>query len=223
VSLPPPTAGAPRELVVALEAHSGRRRRAESDARVVLSALGVRLEHPLCRVPLRLPLGSLALAAIERGATRAADARGRFPVLKRLGHGVVPVEEGLEGWLWTSTGGSALTVLAPEDQAPNLALVLAQPLGEEVIARTFHEEVVQAVAARSPLGAPSLYGLLLKAADAGEAERAFARLGLLRELTDREVPKTLRRSLPTDRSADPAVIARADRRAESSVAPPGLG
>ena len=51
----------------------------------------------------------------------------------------------------------------------------------------------------------------------------FRQFGLLRPLTDREVPPTLRRSLPTDQSADPVLHGGGDEvRATTSVAPPGL-
>jgi hypothetical protein len=81
-------------------------------------------------------------------------------------------------------------------------------------------EALEALAARSPLGVPAVPGVLFRCADPAMAEIAFRTYGLLRPLTDREVPPTLRRSLPTDKSADPAVT-----RAESpggSVAPPGF-
>jgi hypothetical protein len=47
------------------------------------------------------------------------EALGRFPILRRLGPDrVVPRTEGIEGWLWTSTGGTALTALGGENEAP---------------------------------------------------------------------------------------------------------
>jgi len=224
MSTPPPAAAAPRELVVPLETpRSGWRRKREAEQRLVLSARGLVIEHAACVTPLRLALGNLAAVAVERGAAKPAATEGRFPVLRRLGQGVLPREEGIEGWLWTSLGGSALTTLGPEDEAPNLALLMAQPLGEEVITASLEAEVVRRVAAASPLGAPSLYGLLLRVADATQAERAFSRLGLLRPVTDREVPPTLRRALPTDRRADPLVAAaRPAAGSDASVAPPSL-
>jgi hypothetical protein len=225
MSTPPPVASAPRELVVALEApRSGwRRPRRQAEPRLVLSPRGILLEHAACVTPLRVPLGAVAAVAVERGAAKPGALEGRFPILRRLGQAVLPREEGIEGWLWTSLGGSALTMLGPEDEAPNLAVLMAQPLGEDVVAAHFDAEVVQRVAAASPLGAPSLYGLLLRVADATQAERAFSRLGLLKPVTDREVPPTLRRSLPTDRRADPTIVAvPAVGAGEASVAPPGL-
>ena len=42
------------------------------------------------------------------------------PILKRLSAtAVVPREQSIEGWLWTSTDGSALTVVGDEDAAPS--------------------------------------------------------------------------------------------------------
>lgn len=224
MSSPPPAAAAPRELHVALETpRSGWRRPREAEQRLVLSARGIVLEHAACVTPLRVPLGGLAAAAVERGGAKPSGAEGRFPILRRLGQGILPREEGIDGWLWTSLGGSGLTMLGPEDEAPNLALLMAQPLGEDVIAASFDLEVVRRVAAASPLGAPSLYGLLLRVADVAQAERAFTRLGLLRPVTDREVPPTLRRALPGDRSPDAsfsAALAEAAPRPAPSVAPP---
>jgi hypothetical protein len=84
--------------------------------------------------------------------------------------------------------------------------------------------VAQEIAARSPLGAPAVYGLLFRVADTGKTETTFRQFGLLRPLTDREVPPTLRRPLPTDRPADPVLRGGGeDQRAATSVAPPGLG
>jgi hypothetical protein len=134
---------------------------------------------------------------------------------------VVPREHGIEGWLWTSEGGSALTVLGDAEHAPNAALLFTKPLGEDAVA-CFEPGAAAEIAARSPLGAPAIYGLLFRVADTQKAENTFRSFGLLRPLTDREVPPTLRRSLPTDRSADPLIGHREDARAATSVAPPGL-
>jgi hypothetical protein len=136
---------------------------------------------------------------------------------------VFPREHGVEGWLWTGAGGSALTVLGDEDDAPNAALLFTKPLGEDAIAAAFAPEVAEEIAARSPLGAPAVHGLLFRVADTLLAEQTFRRYGLLRSLTDREVPPTLRRSLPTDRPPDPVIRGTEDARASTSVAPPGMG
>jgi hypothetical protein len=128
----------------------------------------------------------------------------------------------VEGWLWTGTSGSALTVLGDEDDAPNAALLFTKPLGEEAIA-AFEPAVAAEIAQRSPLGTPAITGLLFRAEDPTAAENVFRQYGLLKPLTDRDVPPTMRRSLPTDRSADPLLQAAGDARAATSVAPPGMG
>jgi hypothetical protein len=229
MSTPPPSSGppgtGPLEHVIGLEPSRswGRRRGGEDSVR--LSALGAVIEHEqLLRQPLRVALGTLQMGLVDRGSANPSGQVGRFPVLKRLSPtAVVPRAEGVEGWLWTTTGGSALTVLGEEDDAPNAALLFTKPLGAEAMA-AFAPEAADAIAARSPLGAPAVYGLLFRVADPVLAERVFRQFGLLKALTDREVPPTLRRSLPTDRSADPVVATGEHARAASlSVAPPGMG
>jgi hypothetical protein len=233
MSAPPPSAtppgspSAPREVVLQLEAgRSWRKSKRIGDDCLRLSAMGVVLEcESLLRQPLRLGFGTISVACIEPGSARARSGEGRFPVLRRLGpNSVVPRAEGIEGWLWTSNGGSGLTMLIDEDEAPNVALVFAKPLSEDAVTRAFEPEFVTALAARSALGVPAIYGLLFRVADTLQTERAFTRFGLERPLTDREVPPTLRRSLPTDRSADPVLQpGGSERVATHSVAPPGLG
>jgi hypothetical protein len=217
MSLPPPSSSQ-REYVLELEAP--RRRRGQ----LRLTAMGATLsfERSL-RSELRIPLGTLQLGLVDRGAANASGMTGRFPILKRLSAtAVVPREQGVEGWLWTSLGGSALTVLGDRDDAPNAALLFTKPLGDDAVA-CFEPEAAQEIAARSPLGAPAIYGLLFRVADSAKAETVFRQFGLLRPLTDREVPPTLRRSLPTDRPADPVLRGGGDEvRASTSVAPPGL-
>jgi hypothetical protein len=218
----PPTGGnALREFPIALEPErSWKRRRAGADE-LRLSPLGATLEHERAlRAPLRLPLGMLQIGIVERGA---ADADGRFPILRRLSAtAVVPREHGIEGWLWTRSGGSAMTMLGDPSLAPNAALLFTKPLGEDHLA-AFAEESLAEIAARSPLGEPAVYGFLFRVADQSHAENVFRQFGLLRPLTDREIAPTLRRSLPGDRSADPGVIvAGDDTRAATSVAPPGM-
>jgi hypothetical protein len=230
MSTPPPTnpsgppAGNPlREFVIALEPERSFLRRGGGEDALRLSALGATLEHErMLREPLKLPLGTLQLGLVEAGGK---EAQGRFPVLKRLSATtVVPREQGIEGWLWTGTGGSALTILGDEDVAPNAALLFTKPLAEELVTASFAPDVVEALAARSALGAPAVYGLLFRVTDTLLAERVFRQFGLLRPLTDREVAPTLRRSLPTDRPADPTLrVGGDDARAATSVAPPGMG
>jgi hypothetical protein len=230
-SAPPPSATppgakpAPTEVVVALDAaRSWRRAKRAGEECMRLSTIGVVIEHArVLRQPLRLGLGTISVGVVDSGPARARSNEGRFPILRRLGPtAVVPRSEGIEGWLWTSTGGSGLTMLGEDDEAPNAALVFAKPLSEDAVTRAFEPEFVTALAARSPLGVPAVHGLLFRVADPLAAERAFARFGFERPLTDREVPPTLRRSLPTDRSADPVLRLGGDERAAArSIAPPG--
>jgi hypothetical protein len=226
MSLPPPSSAPPgsglREFVLTLETSRSRGRRKGGEDELRLSALGATLTHEhLLRAPLRLPLGTLGHGLVDPGPVRPAGTSGRFPVLKRLSAtSVVPREHGVEGWLWTSTGGSALTVLGDEEDAPNVALLFTKPLGDSAV-DCFAPAAAEEIAARSPLGAPAVLGLLLRVNDTTKAENVFRQFGLLRPLTDREVPPTLRRSLPTDRPADPALRGGEDARAATSVAPPG--
>ena len=228
MSVPPPSSSfAPpsggnslRDFPIALEAdRSWRRRRAGEDV-LRLSPLGAVLEHErMLQSPLKLALGMLQIGIVERGGTAA---QGRFPILRRLSAtAIVPREHGIEGWLWTKAGGSALTMLGDPGLAPNAALLFTKPLGEEHLS-AFAPESLAEIAARSPLGAPAVHGLLFRVADQSRAENVFRQFGLLRPLTDREVAPTLRRSLPTDRSADPALRASDDARTATSVAPPGM-
>lgn len=230
MSVPPPSSSpppGPRDHVVPLEATRGWGRRHSGEDALRLGPAGAVVEHArVLAAPLRLPLGHLQIGLVDPGPARATGMTGRFPVLKRVGPtAVIPRERGVEGWLWTSRSGSAFTVLGDPDEAPNAALLLTAPLGEEAIAAAFTPEAAAEIASRSPLGAPAVHGLLLRVADTVRAERVFREFGLLRPLTDREVPPTLRRSLPTDRPADPMVATRAgaDPRAVTSVAPPGMG
>jgi hypothetical protein len=149
---------------------------------------------------------------------------GRFPILKRLSAtAVVPRHEGIEGWLWTSIGGSGMVPIGDEEDAPNAALLFTKPLGEEAVTRVFHPDVYDELAERSPLGAPAVLGFVFRVAETIKTENVFRQFGLLKPLTDREVPPTLRRSLPTDRSADHTFKVDDNARAATSVAPPGLG
>jgi hypothetical protein len=219
MSLPPPSSSGQREHVLELE--GPRRRR----GRLRLSAMGAMLSFDgELRTDLRIPLGTLQFGLVDRGGARSGGMTGRFPILKRLSAtAVVPREQGVEGWLWTSLGGSALTVLGDPDDAPNGALLFTKPLGDDAVA-SFEPEAAQEIAARSPLGAPAIYGLLFRVNDPSKAETVFRQFGLLRPLTDREVPPTLRRALPTDKSGDPTLGGGGDdTRASTSVAPPGLG
>ena len=223
---PPPQSGtSPRSLVVRLEEPRGRRLlRGRGDHAVTFTTAGTLVEHGRAlRRALVLPPGTLALAAVEPGPAKVSPDTGRFPVLRRLGpNSVVPPEEGIDGWVWTGRAGSALPSLGDEDEAPNGLLLFAKPLAGDVVAHAFEPDWVKALADRSPLGDPAVAGLLLRLADPPAAERAFREVGLAKPVTDREIPPAIRRSLPTDRPADPALRVRGeDPRAATSVAPPG--
>jgi hypothetical protein len=229
MSVPPPStasvappAGPPRETVLAFEpSRSWGRRRSEGEIRI--SPQGAVVTHDdILRAPLEIPLGTLQFGLVDQGPARQSGQFGRFPVLKRLSAtSVIPREQGIEGWLWTSIGGSGLTTLGDEDDAPNVALLFTKPLGEEAV-QAFAPAAASEIIARSPLGAPAVLGLLFRVRELSVAENTFRDYQLLRPLTDREVPPTLRRSLPTDVPADPVLVAREDPRAATSVAPPGM-
>ncbi len=227
-SAPPPTTGPPgagnrHEHLIELES-SGRWKRKKTIDFLKFSPLGMELHHSgVLVMPLTMPLGAIALATTETGPVKPMAGEGRFPVLKRIsGSTVVPREEGVEGWLWTAAGGSAFPSLCDEDEAPNVAILFAHPLGEEMINRRFLPEFAQALAARSALGSPVVYGLLMRVRDILPAERVFTKFGVAKVLTDREVGPTLRRSLPTDKPADPMVRISDRSRESHSVAPPGV-
>jgi hypothetical protein len=214
---PPPGGGAGRTLTIAFE--SGRKLAPDA---LRLSPAGATLEvDGLLREPLRLTLGQLHIGLVERGPTKIKGQMGRFPVLKRLSaQTVLPREQGIEGWLWTSTGGSALTLI-DEDVAPTGALLFTKPLTQEQLKPAMEPHAFEALAAHSPLGVPAVPGFLFRVKEPANAETAFRAYGLLRPLTDREVPPTMRRSLPTDKPADPS-ITNAAIKPSTSVAPPGF-
>jgi hypothetical protein len=226
--LAPDAPGIParHEHTLALEAQRSWKRKRTVDF-LKLSPAGMELHvEGVLRAPLVMPLGAIATAIAELGAARAMAVEGRFPILRRLtATTVVPREEGVEGWLWTSLGGSAFPTLCEEDEAPNCAIVFAGPLAHDIVTRCFEPAFVAGLAARSPLGEPAVYGLLMRFNDVLHAQNTLRKFNLSNPLTDREVGPMLRRSLPTDVSADPAVrstdSARAARAARS-VAPPGL-
>lgn len=188
---------------------------------VTTSAITLQHGHYL-KQPLVLPLRIIAVAAVDYGSTSQSSS-ARFAVLRRLSDSaVIPFEEGIEGWLWTKASGSVLPVIAA-DEAPNVALILAHRLREGVVRSVFAEEFIQAMARHSPLGVPTVSGLLLGVVDVLTVERAFVKLGLESLLTDREIPPPLRRSLLTDKSADLQVRIPSGRSLDGSVPPPGLG
>jgi hypothetical protein len=232
-SAPPPPPSSDPEPAAAINKHEhlleleaggkGWKRRRTVDY-LKISPQGMELHHGgMLREPLVMPLGAIAVAAAEPGGAKAGTMEGRFPVLRRLsGSAVVPREEGVEGWLWTSIGGSAFLSLCEDDEAPNVALLFTHPLGEDMVNRTFEPACVASLAARSPLGSPAVYGLLMRVSDVMRAQNTFRKFNIANPLTDKEVAPTLRRSLPTDVSADPTVRFNDTARATRSVAPPGL-
>jgi hypothetical protein len=231
-SVPPPSTTPPRagsdglrpELVLALEESRGWRKPRRSGGDRLRLATGLTIEHGrVMQAPLELPLGAVKVAIVDPGPAKASGQLGRFPILRRLSSTtVIPRTEGIEGWLWTSTGGTALTNLGDEDEAPNVALIFAKPLDEARLRAAFDPDFITALAARSPLGNPMVLGVLFRVADTVAAENGFRRWGFQSVLTDKEVPPALRRHLPTDRPADPVVLASDTARAATSVPPPGM-
>jgi hypothetical protein len=231
---PPPSEPSPAEqnaavretLSFAIETKARRIPRAYAEDRLELTAAGVTIEHGrVLQAPLELPLALVKVAAVDPGPATASGQFGRFPILRRVSATtVIPRQEGIEGWLWTSTGGTALTNLGEDDEAPNVALVFTKPLDDTLLQAAFDPEFVTAVAARSPLGAPTVLGVLFRVADTLPATNGFKRWGFQDILTDREIPPVQRRHLPTDKAADPTVRGGgADAaRAKTSVAPPGF-
>jgi hypothetical protein len=219
-SFAPPGGNTLREFSIALEVERSWKRRRGGENVLRLSPLGATLEHErMLREPLRLPLGMLQTGIVERGSD---SAEGRFPILRRLSAtAVVPREHGIQGWLWTRSGGSAMTMLGDPEVAPNAAVLFTKPLGDDLIG-AFAPVALEQIAARSPLGAPAVHGLLFRVADPSRTETVFRQFGLSRPLTDREIPPTMRRSLPNDRPADPSLLGD-DGRSATSVAPPGMG
>ena len=219
-SAPPPAGANPAGRTLTIQFESGRRMAPDA---LRINPHGATLEvDGFFHTPLKLTLGQLHLGMVDRGSAKAKGQVGRFPILKRLSAtAVVPREQGIEGWLWTSIGGSALTIVGDEDAAPSGALLFTKPLTAEQLKPTMDPKAFEALAARSPLGVPTIPGLLFRVAEPANAETAFRAYGLLRPLTDREVPPTMRRSLPTDKPADPTVGLPASK-PRSSVAPPGF-
>jgi hypothetical protein len=214
-SAPPSGAGAGRTVTIQFE--SGRRLAPDA---LRMNPAGATLEiDGLLRAPLKLTLGQLQIGMVDRGPAKVRGAAGRFPILKRLSAtAVLPREQGIEGWLWTSTGGSALTLIG--EGAPTGALLFTKPLGPDQLKEAMEPTALEALSAHSPLGVPSILGVLFRVAEPANAESAFRQYGLLRPLTDREVPPTMRRSLPTDRPADPTIGGTSAP--SKSIAPPGF-
>jgi len=217
-----------REITLELDGGKGWRRLGggrEGRSRIWLHGSEVTFEHAAVMLaPLTVPAGLIAVATADRGRSSKDDDHGRFAILRRLGpNKILPREEGVEGWLWTSSQGSAVPVLSDRDEAPNVALVFVKPLGADVVTQHFEPSFVRALADRSPLGAPTVFGLLARVEDPMVAELAFKQLvGVEEVLTDREIPPALRRHLPTDKAANPTIRFSEAQRAGTSVPPPGM-
>lgn len=197
---------------------------AKGEHALTLTPEEVVVRHGSLLAPLRFAPGSVAVATTDAGPGQIGKdvGRGRFPVLHRMAvNRVVPREEGIEGWLWTSTGDSAFLTLG--DEAPNVAFVFSPPLAAERLEGVLPPDKMEEVAKRSPLGQPALFGLLVRADDVSDLEQGFQRYGFRTELTDREVPPTQRRHLPDDKPANPALGAVARDRDDTSIPPPGMG
>ena len=187
-----------------------------------MSALGATLEvDRMLHEPLKLALGMLQIGIVEIGS---ADAKSRFPILRRLSAtAIVPREHGIEGWLWTRAGGSALTFVGDQDKAPNAALLFTKPLGDDHL-RAFAPEALEEIAARSPLGSPAVHGLLLRVAD---TTKRRGDLPPVRHPAPADRPRGRRprcgaRCRRTARPI-PGLAVDTQARAATSVAPPGMG
>ena len=187
VSVPPPAAPAappPRRAPSRARADraprgAARLARGAAERRpdaVRFSPAGLVIEHDraLAR-PLVLPLATLALATVDAGPAKAGDDAGRLPVLRRVGTtAVIPREEGIEGWLWTSRGGSALPSLAERGRAQRRAPVRQAARRRAGRPGSFAPDWVRG--ARRPLAARrarSSPGLLLRLADTIGAQRGL--------------------------------------------------
>jgi hypothetical protein len=232
-SAPPPgTSGpsGPAAVVVELGAASGGVKRlmgggARTEGRISFTPQEIVVEHDRgLRAAMRFAPGSVIAASLDPGPADIGKdkARGRFPVLHQLtADRVIPREEGIEGWVWTSTDGSAFTVLG--DGAPNLAFVFSPPLSGYMIENAFAADELAELAKRSPLGQPAVFGLLVHVTKPELVRATLERYSLLRDITDREVPPVQRRHLADDKPANPAIAAAEASRAKTSMPPPGMG
>ena len=210
-SSPPPTGSAPEappsaEARLALEESRGRRRAREQrlgpaaarrargddrararDAGAARAAAGDGEDRDRSTP---VPPGRAASSAASRSCTASA----RRPS--------IPRQEGIEGWLWTSTGGTGLTCLGDEDEAPNAALLFTKPLDEAPLRAAFEPEFVTALAARSPLGSPAVLGLLFRVADSLAPSRPSA-AGASSRVADRQGRAAARCAGTSRRTARP--------------------
>lgn len=231
-STPPPGEESPsaprmREITVPLAAPRGLRKLTGGGGERFIRLHGSEMtivHSGALREPLTLKGGIVDVAAVDRGLS-SGEEHGRFPILHRMASGTtIPREHGIEGWLWTSRAGTAYPLLSDrQDDLPNLALLFVKALPEEDVERCFRPEWLKAVAERSALGKPAVLGLLATVEQTHGAENAFRQFGVLADLTDREVPPTHRRHLPTDTPANPSFTPSDAERKRTSIAPPGMG
>ena len=220
------TATGLRDYVIELEASKSWGRKGALDL-LRLSAMGASITHDRAlHTPLRVPLGTLQLGLVDPGPARPSGDERPLPDPQapqrdrcgaaRAGHRGLAVDEPRRFGADRArrSRGRART---PRCCSPSRS-------GDDAV-ECFAPEIARR---RSPparrSARPPIYGLLFRVDDTSKAETVFRQFGLLRPLTDREVPPTLRRSLPTDRPADPSfAVSGDDPRASTSVAPPGLG
>ena len=223
MSVPPPTSAPPAtapELVLALEAPRGwRRPRTSGTDRLRLHAAGVSLEHGrVLFAPLELPLGAVKIATVDPGPARAGADMGRFPVLRSLGPGNGdPAQRGDRGLAVDRQRRQRARHPGRGGRGAERRAAVRQAARRTGLRACFDADFVTALAARSPLGNPTLHGVLFRVASALDAERAFRRWGFQSVLTDKDVPPTLRRHLPTDVPADPIVPGDRRRRRRGDV------
>ena len=226
MSSAPPPGPAGASITLDLAETTGVRRllgRRGGTHRLSLTPAEVVVEHAgALKAPLRFAPGAVTVAAVDPGpADPSRGAGGRFPVLHRIATDrVIPRDMGIDGWLWTGKDGSACAVLGAD--APNLALLFSPPLTGPRVETAFQAAELADLAKRSPHGEPALVGLLLRVTDTDAATQALARFGMLKDVTDRDVPPTQRRHLPGDKAANPETGAASMSRATSSVPPPGM-
>ena len=117
-SSPPPSASprsppAPRARARARERAAAQPRASERPAPAHRATACRSSTAACCRRRSSCRSAAVKVADRRRRARRSESGQvGRFPVLRRLGPtAVIPRTEGIEGWLWTSTGGTALTNL----------------------------------------------------------------------------------------------------------------
>jgi hypothetical protein len=214
--------------VVELGASSGGVKRLmggrKTEGQISFTPQEIVVEHETgLRAAMRFAPGSVIAASLDPGPADIGKdkARGRFPVLHQLtADRVIPREEGIEGWVWTSGDGSAFTVLG--DAAPNLAFIFSPPLSGYMIENAFAADELAELAKRSPLGQPAVFGLLVHVTKPEIVRATLERYSLLRDITDREVPPVQRRHLSDDKPANPAVAAGESSRAKTSMPPPGM-